>query len=144
MRVEEWHENATAFYDTVASAELGEEELTYDLSVPDNVTYIANGFISHNTIGLLMDCDTTGIEPDLALKKMKKLVGGGTMAIVNQTVPRALRKLGHDDEPGRRTSSSTSTRTRTWSGPRTCVKSTSRSSTRRWASARSTTWVTSR
>src|SRR5688500_19762183 len=45
------------------------------------------------TIGLLMDCDTTGIEPDLALKKMKKLVGGGTMSIVNQTVPRALTKL---------------------------------------------------
>jgi ribonucleoside-diphosphate reductase alpha chain len=49
------------------------------------------------TIGLLMDCDTTGIEPDLALKKLKKLVGGGTMSIVNQTVPRALRKLGYTD-----------------------------------------------
>jgi len=49
------------------------------------------------TIGLLMDCDTTGIEPDLALKKMKKLVGGGTMSIVNQTVPRALAKLGYDE-----------------------------------------------
>jgi ribonucleoside-diphosphate reductase alpha chain len=49
------------------------------------------------TIGLLMDCDTTGIEPDLALKKMKKLVGGGTMSIVNQSVPRALRKLGYGD-----------------------------------------------
>ncbi len=49
------------------------------------------------TIGLLMDCDTTGIEPDLALKKLKKLVGGGTMSIVNQSVPRALRKLGYDD-----------------------------------------------
>jgi ribonucleoside-diphosphate reductase alpha chain len=49
------------------------------------------------TIGLLMDCDTTGIEPDLALKKTKKLVGGGTMSIVNQTVPRALRKLGYGD-----------------------------------------------
>jgi ribonucleoside-diphosphate reductase alpha chain len=49
------------------------------------------------TIGLLMDCDTTGIEPDLALKKTKKLVGGGTMSIVNQTVPRALRKLGYND-----------------------------------------------
>ncbi|MBA2312031.1 MAG: vitamin B12-dependent ribonucleotide reductase [Actinobacteria bacterium] len=49
------------------------------------------------TIGLLMDCDTTGIEPDLALKKLKKLVGGGTMSIVNQTVPKALRKLGYDD-----------------------------------------------
>jgi adenosylcobalamin-dependent ribonucleoside-diphosphate reductase len=47
------------------------------------------------TIGLLMDCDTTGIEPDLGLVKMKKLVGGGTMSIVNQTIPRALRRLGY-------------------------------------------------
>src|SRR4029079_12475064 len=47
------------------------------------------------TIGLMMDCDTTGIEPDLGLCKMKKLVGGGTMTIVNQTVPRALRRLGY-------------------------------------------------
>ncbi len=49
------------------------------------------------TIGLMMDCDTTGIEPDLGLVKMKKLVGGGTMSIVNQTVPRALRRLGYSD-----------------------------------------------
>ncbi len=47
------------------------------------------------TIGLLMDCDTTGIEPDLGLCKMKKLVGGGTMSIVNQSVPRALNRLGY-------------------------------------------------
>jgi len=47
------------------------------------------------TIALLMDCDTTGIEPDLGLVKTKKLVGGGTMSIVNQTVPRALRRLGY-------------------------------------------------
>ena len=47
------------------------------------------------TIGLMMDCDTTGIEPDLGLVKVKKLVGGGTMHIVNQTVPRALKKLGY-------------------------------------------------
>ncbi|HZU71976.1 MAG TPA: LAGLIDADG family homing endonuclease [Acidimicrobiales bacterium] len=47
------------------------------------------------TIGLLMDCDTTGIEPDLGLVKVKKLVGGGTMSIVNQTVPRALGRLGY-------------------------------------------------
>jgi ribonucleoside-diphosphate reductase alpha chain len=47
------------------------------------------------TIGLLMDCDTTGIEPDLSLVKTKKLVGGGTMSIVNQTVPRALQKMGY-------------------------------------------------
>src|SRR5439155_3330793 len=50
------------------------------------------------TIGLMMDCDTTGIEPDLALVKTKKLVGGGTMRIVNQTVPRALRRLGYTQE----------------------------------------------
>jgi ribonucleoside-diphosphate reductase alpha chain len=49
------------------------------------------------TIGLMMDCDTTGVEPDLGLVKMKKLVGGGTMSIVNQTVPRALRRLGYTD-----------------------------------------------
>ncbi|HEV2360630.1 MAG TPA: ribonucleoside-diphosphate reductase, partial [Acidimicrobiales bacterium] len=50
------------------------------------------------TIGLLMDCDTTGVEPDLGLVKMKKLVGGGTMSIVNQTVPRALAVLGYSEE----------------------------------------------
>ena len=49
------------------------------------------------TIGLMMDCDTTGVEPDLGLVKMKKLVGGGTMSIVNQTIPRALTKLGYTD-----------------------------------------------
>ena len=49
------------------------------------------------TIGLLMDCDTTGIEPDLMLVKTKQLVGGGTMTMVNQTVSRALRRLGYDD-----------------------------------------------
>ena len=50
------------------------------------------------TIGLMMDCDTTGVEPDLALVKFKKLVGGGSMQIVNQTVPRALRVLGYQQE----------------------------------------------
>jgi len=50
------------------------------------------------TIGLMMDCDTTGLEPDLALVKFKKLVGGGSMQIVNQTVPRALRSLGYQEE----------------------------------------------
>ncbi|HEY7477561.1 MAG TPA: vitamin B12-dependent ribonucleotide reductase, partial [Actinomycetota bacterium] len=49
------------------------------------------------TIGLMMDCDTTGIEPELALVKTKKLVGGGTMKFVNQTVPRALGRLGYDE-----------------------------------------------
>ena len=50
------------------------------------------------TIGFMMDCDTTGIEPDLALVKYKKLVGGGMIKIVNNTVPAALFKLGYDDE----------------------------------------------
>ncbi|KWW99771.1 Ribonucleoside-diphosphate reductase [Carbonactinospora thermoautotrophica] len=50
------------------------------------------------TIGLMMDCDTTGIEPDLALVKFKKLVGGGSLQIVNNTVPRALKKLGYQQE----------------------------------------------
>src|SRR4029079_6194220 len=49
------------------------------------------------TIGLMMDCDTTGIEPELALVKTKKLVGGGTMQFVNTTVPRALERLGYDE-----------------------------------------------
>jgi ribonucleoside-diphosphate reductase alpha chain len=50
------------------------------------------------TISFMMDCDTTGIEPDLALTKAKKLVGGGTMFIVNQTIPRALKNLGYAPE----------------------------------------------
>src|SRR6202041_1758949 len=50
------------------------------------------------TIGFMMDCDTTGVEPDLALVKYKKLVGGGIIKIVNQTVPTALFKLGYDHD----------------------------------------------
>jgi len=50
------------------------------------------------TIGFMMDCDTTGVEPDLALVKFKKLVGGGSMQIVNNTVPRALHRLGYPEE----------------------------------------------
>jgi ribonucleoside-diphosphate reductase alpha chain len=50
------------------------------------------------TIGFMMDCDTTGIEPDIALVKYKKMSGGGLMKIVNQTVPEALTKLGYDGE----------------------------------------------
>jgi ribonucleoside-diphosphate reductase alpha chain len=85
-------------FERVVSNEDGGVQPTYDLSVPDNVTYVANGLISHNTIGLMMDCDTTGVEPDLALVKFKKLVGGGSMQIVNQTVPRALKNLGYQPE----------------------------------------------
>ena len=50
------------------------------------------------TIGFMMDCDTTGIEPDFSLVKFKKLVGGGSMQIVNQTIPRALKRLGYAAE----------------------------------------------
>ena len=49
------------------------------------------------TIGFMMDCDTTGIEPDFSLVKFKKLVGGGSMQIVNQTIPKALQKFGYDE-----------------------------------------------
>jgi ribonucleoside-diphosphate reductase alpha chain len=85
-------------FEPVAANVDGGVQPTYDLSVPSNVTYVAAGFVSHNTIGLMMDCDTTGVEPDLALVKFKKLVGGGSMQIVNQTVPRALKALGYQPE----------------------------------------------
>ncbi len=85
-------------FEMVASNEDGGVQPTYDLSVPSNVTYVAAGFISHNTIGFMMDCDTTGIEPDFSLVKFKKLVGGGSMQIVNQTVPKALAALGYQQE----------------------------------------------
>jgi ribonucleoside-diphosphate reductase alpha chain len=86
------------FYDTVENTELLEEQPTFDLSVPDNVTYVANGFVSHNTISFLMDCDTTGVEPDFSLVKFKELVGGGQMTIVNKTVPLALQTLGYSEQ----------------------------------------------
>jgi len=86
------------FYDTVVETQLSEQLVpTFDLSVPSNVTYIANGFISHNTISFMMDCDTTGIEPDIALIKTKNLVGGGIFKLVNQSVEVGLRKLGLSD-----------------------------------------------
>ncbi|MCE7935729.1 MAG: hypothetical protein DYG96_14220, partial [Chlorobi bacterium CHB2] len=85
------------YYDVVEANEDGGEQLTYDISVPENVTYVANGFISHNTIALIMDCDTTGIEPDFAMVKFKKLAGGGYFKIVNSSVPAALRALGYSE-----------------------------------------------
>ena len=85
-------------FEQVASNSDGGVQPTFDLSVPENVTYVASGFVSHNTIGFMMDCDTTGIEPDFSLVKFKKLVGGGSMQIVNQTIPRALKMLGYTGE----------------------------------------------
>ena len=94
------------------------------------------------TIGLMMDCDTTGIEPDLALVKFKKLVGGGSMQIVNQTVPRALRQArlpGGAGRGDRRVHRRARARRRR---ARACAASTTRCSTARWASGRSPRWAT--
>ncbi len=99
------------------------------------------------TIAFMMDCDTTGVEPDIALVKYKKLVGGGMIRIVNQTVPRALARLGYAPTRSKR-SSATSTPTARSKAPPTCATSTSPSSTApsgpRTASARSSPWATSR
>ena len=99
------------------------------------------------TIGFMMDCDTTGVEPDIALVKYKKLVDGGLMKIVNTTVPMALRNLGYDEPQVEAIVSSTSTSTRRSralpiSIPSTCRCSTAPSS-RPAGAGRSTTWGTS-
>ena len=95
------------------------------------------------TIGLLMDCDTTGIEPDLGLVKTKKLVGGGTMSIVNQTVPRAAPTSATPTTGGRR-DHRLHRRAQVDRGcARTCRPSTCRSSPAPWATTPSTTWATS-
>ena len=83
------------FYDRVDSNIDGGIQPTYDLSVPENVTYTANGFISHNTIAFMLDCDTTGIEPDIALVKYKVLSGGGMLKIINRSVSLALQRLNY-------------------------------------------------
>jgi len=85
-------------FEVVSTNSDGGVQPTYDISVPANLTYVAGGFVSHNTISFMLDCDTTGIEPDFSLVKYKKLVGGGSMQIVNQVVPRALRRLGYQEE----------------------------------------------
>ena len=95
------------------------------------------------TISFLMDCDTTGIEPDFSLVKFKELVGGGQMTIVNRTVPLALQTLGYSEQEISR-SRLTWPRARRSSAPRACATSTFRCSTWRSASARSRRWVTSR
>lgn len=86
------------FYSAVEVNLDGGERFTYDISVPENVTYMANGMISHNTIAFMMDCDTTGVEPDIALVKYKLLAGGGMLKIVNKSIEDALNNLGYDAE----------------------------------------------
>ncbi len=113
-----FHENATPMLDVLkmhraAVAEIDEElvptellsaaqeswDTAVDLAEEHGVRNSqATVLAPTGTISFLMDCDTTGIEPDLGLVKTKKLVGGGTMSIVNQTVPRALRRLGYSEE----------------------------------------------
>jgi ribonucleoside-diphosphate reductase alpha chain len=86
--------------DVVPGAVTAASQHAWEVAVRDGEEYgVRNSQASvlapTGTIGLMMDCDTTGIEPDLGLVKFKKLVGGGNMQIVNQTVPRALRKLNY-------------------------------------------------
>ncbi len=86
--------------DAVPTEVIAASQHAWEVAVRDGEEYgVRNSQASvlapTGTIGLMMDCDTTGIEPDLGLVKFKKLVGGGNMQIVNQTVPRALRKLGY-------------------------------------------------
>ena len=64
------------------------------------------------TIAFLMDCDTTGIEPDIAIVKYKRLVGGGLLKIVNHTVPEALGKLGYAERESKRSSRTSTPATR--------------------------------
>jgi ribonucleoside-diphosphate reductase alpha chain len=104
LRVLNMHREAAASIDEeqVPAALLSAAQQSWDAACELGATYgVRNSQASvlapTGTIGLLMDCDTTGIEPDLGLVKMKKLVGGGTMSIVNQTIPRALRRLGYSD-----------------------------------------------
>ena len=96
------------------------------------------------TISFLMDCDTTGIEPDFSLVKYKELVGGGSMVIANRTVPMALRTLGYSDEQIEQIEAHITEHGDDRRGARRSTPSTSRCSTSRSASARSRTRATSR
>ncbi len=103
LRVLRMHRDASYAIDgadAVPAALVAAGQQAWEAAVRDGEEYgVRNSQASvlapTGTIGLMMDCDTTGIEPDLGLVKMKKLVGGGTMVIVNQTIPRALRRLGY-------------------------------------------------
>ncbi|MFN8053493.1 MAG: vitamin B12-dependent ribonucleotide reductase [Acidimicrobiales bacterium] len=105
LRVLEMHRAEVAHIDEelVPSTLLGAAQTSWDLACQLGQTVgvrnsQATVLAPTGTISFMMDADTTGIEPDLGLVKTKKLVGGGTMSIVNQTVPRALRQMGFDDE----------------------------------------------
>ena len=105
-RVMRKHQAASEALKTVTSLDSDVTKLATAAWVEGNKTGEKNGWRNAQasvlaptgTIGFMMDCDTTGIEPDFSLVKFKKLVGGGSMQIVNQTIPRALRKLGYTEE----------------------------------------------
>ncbi|WP_433057532.1 vitamin B12-dependent ribonucleotide reductase [Dactylosporangium sp. CS-033363] len=105
-RVMDKHQAANAVIGTVGAVDAAIKEAATAQWALGNEIGAKNGWRNSQasvlaptgTIGLMMDCDTTGVEPDLALVKFKKLVGGGSMQIVNQTVPRALRTLGYQEE----------------------------------------------
>jgi ribonucleoside-diphosphate reductase alpha chain len=106
LRVLRMHRDASyeiAGVDAVPAELVAAGQMSWESAVRDGEEYgvrnsQATVLAPTGTIGLMMDCDTTGIEPDLGLVKLKKLVGGGTMSIVNQTIPRALRRLGYSAE----------------------------------------------
>ena len=96
------------------------------------------------TISFLMDCDTTGVEPDFSLVKYKELVGGGSMTIVNRTVPMALRTLGYSDAQVEQIEAHVDEHGTIVGAPGPRGGAPARSSTSPSASGRSRTWATSR
>ncbi|HJP16605.1 MAG TPA: vitamin B12-dependent ribonucleotide reductase, partial [Acidimicrobiales bacterium] len=104
LKVLDQHREAAELLDTSAATKVGEagSEAWFEACALAQRVGVRNSqatvLAPTGTIGLLMDCDTTGIEPDFSLVKMKRLVGGGTMSIVNQTIPRALKNFGHSSE----------------------------------------------
>ena len=96
------------------------------------------------TISFLMDCDTTGVEPDFSLVKFKELVGGGQMTIVNRTVPLALQTLGYSDEQIEQIVAYVNEHGTIIGAPGLAAERPRRCSTSPSASGRSRTWATSR
>ena len=105
-RVMRKHQAASEALQTVTSLDSDVAKLATSVWIEGNKIGEVNGWRNAQasvlaptgTIGFMMDCDTTGIEPDFSLVKFKKLVGGGSMQIVNQTIPRALRRWGYAEE----------------------------------------------
>ena len=104
LRVLDQHREAAELLDTARAPGVGEagREAWFEACALAQRVGVRNSqatvLAPTGTIGLLMDCDTTGIEPDFSLVKMKRLVGGGTMSIVNQTIPRALENFGYTSD----------------------------------------------